>query len=129
MSFKNKLILKLLIVLISIVLFIRLINNSEKIDKSELIQIKTQLHTDVKILKGSRHSYYYKFWVTNYSAEFAVDANNLFKNGNDSAQTLKKGDSILIFIKRNDLNIINKKSKRIRVFQIIKNDKEYLKID
>ncbi|MCB0398225.1 MAG: hypothetical protein KDD26_01120 [Winogradskyella sp.] len=129
MSFKNKFILKLIVGFTILVFLIRLLESNEKnIDRKELVQLEIELATDIKVIKGSRTSYYYKFWVKNYPVEFVVDSKSLRKK-NNTVQTLKQGDSILILIKKNNLDILNEKSKRVRVFQIIKSDKEYLKID
>ncbi|MEM5566675.1 hypothetical protein WNY78_16255 [Psychroserpens sp. AS72] len=126
-NFKLKLYSKLFGGLIIAVFLIRYSSNLENVDKSNLHQFNVELYTEIKIFKGSTHGYIYKFWSTDFPVEFVIHPNDLLSNNRSLVENLKKEDSITLFIKGKDIEKLIKKSKRVRVYQIVKNGMEYLK--
>ena len=126
-NFKIKLYFILLGCLILAIVLIRFLSNIENVDKGNLHQLNVELLSEMKIFKGTKYSYVYKFWTKNHPVEFVIDANDLLSNDRTLVEKLKKEDSITIFIKKKYIENLTKKSKRIRVYQILKNGREYLK--
>lgn len=126
-NFKIKLYSKLFGGLIIAIFLIRYVSNIQNVDKSNLHQLNVELYTEMKIFKGATYNYIYKFWSTDFPVEFVIHPNDLLSSNRTLVENLRKNDFITLFVKRNDIENLTKKSKRIRVYQIVKNGKQYLK--
>ena len=126
-NFKIKLYFKLFTGLVIAVFLIRFLSNLDTVDKRNLHQVNVELNSEMKIFKGSTYSYIYKFWTVEYPVEFVIHPNDLLSNDRDIIKNLRKKDSIIVFIKKRDIQHLTKKSKRVRAYQIVNNGKAYLK--
>ena len=92
-----------------------------------LIEVNTVLSSEILIFKGSGKSYIYKFWTSNFEAEFVVHPRRLISYDKLKLEKLQANDTIKIYIKDRDTISLQNKSKRIEAYQIRKNGESFLR--